>query len=276
VSEPGVHPLSVVAPGARLGSSVSIGPFAVIGANVVLGDGVIIHPHAVVDGHTTLGSGAEVYPFAAIGLRPQSLKYDGTPTRLEIGARTVMRECVTIQPGSSGPGLGLTKVGPECFIMAYSHIGHDCTLGQGVIIANASQIAGHCEIGDFAILGGVTTVHQFVRIGTRAITGASARVQQDVPPFMMADGHPARLFGLNTVGLKRARFAPDTMAALKHTYKRIFLLGPYSDAIKDMESTLGKESAEVAELCRFLRESRRGVTRAAAKKPPRTREGSDS
>jgi UDP-N-acetylglucosamine acyltransferase len=270
-----IHPTAIVAPGARIGEGTRIGPYAVIGEHVELGPGCVIHPHAVLDGYTTLGAGCEVYPGAAIGLRPQHLKYDGSPTRLEIGARTVMRECVTLQPGSSGPGLGLTKIGDDCFIMAYSHIGHDSTVGNGVVIANATQVAGHVLIQDHAILGGVTTVHQFVRIGARAITGASSRVQQDIPPFMMADGHPARLYGLNSTGLKRARFAPDAMAALKHAYKRIFLLGPYAEAIAQMESTLGRESAEVAQLCKFLRESRRGVSRSAMKKRSKSRDAGD-
>jgi UDP-N-acetylglucosamine acyltransferase len=246
----------------------------VIGEQVELGEGAVVHAHAVIDGRTKLGAHTEVYPFAAIGLRPQDLKYDGSPNELVIGDRTVMREYVTIQPGTAG-GHRITRIGQDCFIMAYVHIGHDCALHNGVIIANATQIAGHVTIGESAMLGGVTTVHQFVRIGARAITGASARVQQDVPPFMMADGHPARLFGLNTVGLKRAKFAPDTMAALKHAYKRIFLQGPFSESIAEMESTLGRESPEVKELCRFLRESRRGVTRAASRKAPRTRDGLD-
>lgn len=261
-----IHPMAVVAPGAKVGQGVRIGPFAVVGEHVELGDGCVLHPHAVVDGHTVLGAGVEVYPGAAIGLRPQDRKYDGSPTRLEIGARTVLRECVTVQPGTSGTGSGLTRIGEGCLIMAYCHVAHDCWIGDDVVMANAAQIAGHCAIEDHAILGGVTTVHQFVRIGTRAITGASARVQQDVPPFMTADGHPARLFGLNTIGLQRAGMSPETIAAIKRAYKAIFVRGPYAEAITELEATVAREVPEVARLCTFLRDSSRGVMRDAARR----------
>lgn len=258
----GIHPQALIAPGAVIGEGVSVGPFAVVGEHVRLGDGVCIHPHAVLDGHTTLGAEVQVFPGAAVGLRPQDKKYDGSPTRLSIGARTVVRECATLQPGTTGTGCGSTEIGEDCLIMAYVHVAHDCRVGDGVIVANATQIAGHVQIDDHAILGGVTTVHQFCRIGTRAITGASSRVVQDVPPFMTADGHPARLFGLNNVGLKRAGFSTEAIRALKRAYRTIFLRGPFKSAIEAIDAELGTEHAEIAELCRFLRGSERGVTRA--------------
>lgn len=284
-----VHPTAIVDPGAHVGRGVTIGPYAIIGPKVEIGDGAVIHPHAVVDGATTLGAKVEIYPGAAIGLRPQDKKYDGSPTRLSIGAGTVVRECVTIQPGTSHGGGGITTVGENCLIMAYSHVAHDCVVGNGVIIANATQIAGHCQIGDFAILGGVTTVHQFIRVGARAITGASSRVQQDVPPFMLADGHPARLFGLNTIGLKRAGFSKERILALKRAYKELFLRGRYSAALLELERVtasvpagaqaesgssvetgLGTDS-EIGFLCRFLRgNTRGGVMRASLRRTRRT------
>lgn len=257
-----IHPTAIVAPGAKIGSGVRIGPYAIVGEHVELGDGVVLHPHAIVDGHTKLGAGVEVFPGAAIGLRPQDLKYDGSPTILEVGARTVLRECVTLQPGTSGTGSGRTTVGSDCLIMAYSHVAHDCVIGDRVIIANATQIAGHCTIEDFAILGGVTTVHQFVRVGTRAITGASSRVVQDIPPYTTADGHPAKLYGLNTIGLKRAGVPSE---ALKKAYRMIFVRGPYAAMIDEVERTMAPSSAEVARLIAFLRSSERGVTRAASR-----------
>jgi UDP-N-acetylglucosamine acyltransferase len=265
-SEVEIHPLSVVDPRAKIGAGVKVGPFAVVGANVELGDRARIHPHAVVDGHTTLGREVEIFPGAAVGLRPQDRKYDGSPTRLVIGDRTVIRECATLQPGTSGHGSGLTRVGADCLIMAYSHVAHDCTVGDNVVIANATQIAGHCTIEDHVILGGATTVHQFIRVGTRAITGASSRVQQDIPPFMLADGHPARLFGLNNVGLKRARLPKETLLALKRAYKALFLRGRYAEALRELESTVALEIEQVAYLCRFLRASTRGVMRASLRR----------
>lgn len=271
-----VHPTAIVSSEARIGARVSIGPFAIVGPNVTLGDGVVLHPHAIVDGHTTLGEGVEVFPGAAIGLRPQDLKYDGSPTLLSIGARTVLRECATVQPGTSGEGSGRTVVGSDCLIMAYSHVAHDCVIGDRVIIANGTQIAGHCTIENGAILGGVTTVHQFVRVGARVITGASTRVVQDIPPFMTADGHPARLYGLNLIGLQRAKLSPAVISALKNAYKSIFLRGPYSSMIAEVERTLAIEFPEVAQLCAFLRASSRGVTRAAQRRARRGEDASSS
>ena len=253
-----IHPTAIVAEGARLGAEVRIGPYAIVGPNVQLGDRVVVHPHAVIDGHTTLGEEVEVFPGAAVGLAPQDRKYDGSPTRLVVGARTIIRECATLQPGTAG-GRSETTVGAGCLIMAYCHVAHDCVLGDGIILANATQIAGHVSIEDFAILGGVTTVHQFVRIGTRAITGASTRVVQDIPPYMTADGHPARLVGLNLVGLKRAGFAEPTVLALKRAYKDVFLRGPFQEAASRLREA---GVPEVRRLGAFLGESERGVTRA--------------
>lgn len=255
-----IHPTAIVDPGARLGAGVRIGPYAIVGANVVMGDGVVLHPHAIVDGHTTLGEGVEVFPGACVGLRPQDKKYEGSPTTLEIGARTVIRECATLQPGTVG-GLGKTVVGTDGLIMAYCHVAHDCVVGNGVIMANAVQLAGHVTVEDFVILGGLSNVHQFCRIGTRVITGAATRVMQDVPPYTMADGHPAVLHGLNKIGLERAKYPAETIAAIKKAYRRIFVRGPYAEGLLDVEATLATEVPEVASFCRFLRTSARGVTR---------------
>lgn len=261
-----VHPTAIVDPAARLGEGVRIGPYAIVGPDVVLGDGVILHPHAIVDGHTTLGEGVEVFPGACVGLRPQDKKYAGQPTTLAVGARTVIRECATLQPGTVGGG-GKTVVGRDGLIMAYCHVAHDCVVGDHVIMANAVQLAGHVTVEDFVILGGLSNVHQFCRIGTRVITGAATRVMQDVPPFTMADGHPATLHGLNKVGLERAGMAPASVLALKKAYRRIFVRGPYAEGLAEIEATLALEVPEVAVLCRFLRSSSRGVTRGAHRKP---------
>jgi UDP-N-acetylglucosamine acyltransferase len=262
VYETRIHPTAIVHHRAELGIGVEVGPFSIVGEHVRLGDGTKVHSHAVIDGHTTIGERAEIFPQACVGLAPQDKKYDGSPTQLIIGARTVIRECATLQPGSVGEGCGVTEVGDDCLVMAYCHVAHDCRIGNGVIMANATQIAGHCTIEDFAILGGVTTVHQFVRIGTRAITGASTRVQMDVPPYMMADGHPAALFGPNVIGLDRAGFSEESKRAIKDAYKALFLRGRYAEALDELEAGQAKQFSEVARLCRFLRSSTRGVTRA--------------
>ncbi|MFO0725410.1 MAG: acyl-ACP--UDP-N-acetylglucosamine O-acyltransferase [Myxococcota bacterium] len=260
-----IHPTAIVAEGATLGAGVRIGPGAIVGPHVRLGDGVVLHAHAIVEGHTSVGAGAEIFPNAAVGLRPQDLKYDGAPTTLEIGARTVIRECATLQPGTTGGG-GKTTVGADCLIMAYCHVAHDCHVGDRVIMANATQLAGHVIVEDAAILGGMTGVHQFSRIGRRSITGAQTRVMKDVPPFTTADGHPAQLFGLNIIGLRRDNFPKDSIRALKEAYKRIFVRpGAWAEVIAEVEASLGSVP-EVAELCRFLKTSARGVTRAGFSK----------
>jgi UDP-N-acetylglucosamine acyltransferase len=257
-----VHPNSSVDPKAQLGAGVRVGPFAVVGPNVVLGDGAIVHPHAVVDGHTTVGAKAEIFPGAVVGMAPQDLKYDGSPTRLEIGAKTVVRECATLHPGSvGGRAVGVTKVGEGCLIMAYCHVAHDCVVGDHVVLANAVQLAGHVTVEDHVILGGLTNVHQFCRIGTRAFTGAATRVSQDVPPYLMADGHPARMVGLNLVGLKRAGLPPESISALKRAYRRIFMGTRFRNSIKEVEAELG-EIPEIRRLVAFLESSERGITRA--------------
>jgi len=256
-----IHPMAVVAEGAQLGEGVQVGPFAVIGKNVQIGDHAVIHPHAVIDGHTQLGNEVEVFPGAAIGLKPQDRKYDGAPTKLVVGDRTVLRECTTLQPGTTNTGNEITIVGNDCLIMAYCHVAHDCVLGNDVILANGTQIAGHVTLEDHVILGGVTTVHQFVRVGTRAITGASTRVVQDIPPFATADGHPAKLVGLNTVGLKRGGISDEVIRELKKVYKAIFLRGPFREAINSLKAELPSASPEVRCFVEFMDSSDRGITR---------------
>ncbi len=259
-----IHPSAIVAEGAELGTGVSIGPFSIVGAHVKLGDGAKVHSHAVLDGYTTIGGGAEIYPQACVGLQPQDLKFDGSATKLFVGARTVIRECVTLQPGAVDEAE--THIGSDCLLMAYCHVAHDCVVGNQVIMANATQVAGHCTIEDGAIIGGVSTIHQFCRIGKKAITGASSRIVQDVPPYMMADGHPAKLHGLNKVGLKRAGISEESQKYLKQAYKEIFLKGPYREALQRVENELAPLSAEVSHLVNFLNQSERGVTRAPQRK----------
>ena len=256
---PAIHPTAIVDPRAELGRGVSVGPFSVVGPNVVLGEGCTVHAHVVIEGHTAFGPGVEVFPQAVIGMAPQDRKFDGGITRLRVGARTVLREAVTVHPGSRGAE-PVTVIGSDGLIMAYCHIAHDCRIGDRVVMANASQIAGHCVIEDGAVLGGVTTVHQHCRIGTGAMTGASSRIQQDVPPFCVADGNPARLCGLNLVGLRRDGRSPRAIAALKQAYRALFRQDRYAAALADLAAA--PPSEEVRQLCAFLEQSARGVARA--------------
>ena len=200
-----IHPTAVVDPAARLGRGVEIGPYAVIGPDVELGDGCQIGPHVVIDGRVRMGRGNRVFPGACIGLEPQDLKYAGDPTEVVIGDDNTFRECVTINRATTGDER--TQLGSGNLLMAYSHIGHNCRLGDRIVIANGVAVAGHVVIGDRAVIGGVLGIHQFVHIGTLAMVGGMSRIDRDVPPFTMVEGHPGRLRGLNKLGIRRSGLA---------------------------------------------------------------------
>ena len=200
-----IHPTAVVDPAAHLGAGVEIGPYAVIGPDVVLGDGCRIGPHVVIEGRVRLGRGNRVFPGACIGQEPQDLKYAGDPTEVVIGDDNTIRECVTINRATSGEER--TQLGSGNLLMAYSHIGHNCLLGDRIVIANGVAVAGHVVIGDRAVIGGVLGIHQFVHIGAMAMVGGMSRIDRDVPPFMMVEGHPGRLRGLNKLGIRRSGLA---------------------------------------------------------------------
>lgn len=217
----GVHPTAIVSPGAKIGADVSIGPYCVVGDDVVLHEGVELVSHVVVAGRTEIGAQTRIFPFASIGHQPQDLKYGGEPSRLLIGARCVIRENVTINPGTAGGGME-TVVGDDCLLMASSHIAHDCRLGNHVILANYVGIAGHAIIGDHVTFGGTCVVHQFVRVGAHAFIGAQSMVDADVIPYGMAVGNRARLAGLNLVGLKRRGFEREAIQTLRAAYRMIF------------------------------------------------------
>jgi len=216
-----VHPTAIVEDGARLGAGVRIGPYCVVGPEVELADGVELISHVAVAGRTRIGAGTRVWPFASVGHQPQDLKYAGEPSRLEIGDACMIREHVTLNPGTSGGGM-LTRVGNRCLFMMGSHIGHDCQVGNNVILANNATLAGHVEVGDFAFLGGLCAVHQFVRIGTQAMVGGMSGVEKDVIPYGSVIGNRAELGGLNLVGLKRRGFDRETIHAIRAAYRGIF------------------------------------------------------
>ena len=264
--DPGVriHALAVVAPGAQLGMNVEIGPFCTVGPDAEIEDGVRLVSHVVVDGHTRIGADAVIQPFATIGLPPQDIKYRGEPTRTEIGARTIIREHVTIHRGTAN-GRGTTRVGTDCMLMAVSHVAHDCHLGNGVMVANNVVMGGHVSIGDHAVIGGSAAIHQFVRIGRAAMIGGVSGVEADVIPFGTVLGNRARLASLNVIGLRRRGFDKAQIASLRAAFKLMFRgSGVFAHRVAEARATYGHEPL-VAEILDFIdTPSRRGLIRARA------------
>ena len=254
-----IHPLAVVQPGAELGADVTIGPFCAVGPNVRLGDRVVLRSHVSVDGHATLGAGCEVWPFASIGGKTQDLKYKGGAPRLVIGDATVIRECATLNCATFDGGE--TRVGSKCLIMAYCHVAHDCVVGDRVIMANNATLAGHIVIEDDVILGGLTGVHQFVRIGRMSILGGFTKAVKDVPPYMMADGDPLKVYGPNKVGLERHGVAPEVQQALKEAYKIVYRTDlTTAAALARIEAEIAP-SPEIRNFVEFIRKSERGISK---------------
>ncbi|MFN4281970.1 MAG: acyl-ACP--UDP-N-acetylglucosamine O-acyltransferase [Alphaproteobacteria bacterium] len=254
-----IHPTAVVETGAKLGAGVVVGPFCSVGKDVELGDGVELISHVAVAGLTRIGEKTKAYPFASIGHAPQDLKYHGEPSRLEIGARTVIREHVTINPGTEGGGM-LTSIGDDCLLMVAAHIAHDCRIGNHVIVVNNVLLGGHVEIGDFAVIGGGAAVHQFVRIGPHAMIGGMSGVESDVIPYGMVLGNRAHLAGLNLVGLKRRNFDREAIHQLRAAYRLLFAQeGTLQERVADVEK-LFPGNALIGEVLAFVRQdSSRGL-----------------
>jgi UDP-N-acetylglucosamine acyltransferase len=247
-----VHKSAVVEDGAVLAEGVRIGPFCHVGAQVKLGEGVELISHVAVAGDTEIGARTRIFPFASIGHQPQDLKYRGEPVRLVVGDECLIREGVTMNPGTEGGG-ALTSVGPRCAFLANSHVAHDCRLGEGVILSNNVMIAGHCQVGDFVIFGGGSACHQFTRIGAHAFIGGLAGVENDVIPFGIALGNRAALAGLNYVGLKRRGFSQDSIHALRRAYKQLFGgTGALKERVEDVAHAFPEETA-VQQIVAFLR-----------------------
>ena len=254
-----VHPTAVVDPAAQLGEGVTVGPLAVIGPHVKLGAGTTVMAHGMVDGHTTLGEQCHVFPYACIGMRTQDLKDDGKVSYVEVGDRTVMRECVTINSGTFEGET--TRVGSDCLIMAYCHVAHGCRIGNHVIMSNSSQLAGEVDVADGAIIAGVVGIHQFSRVGTMAMVGGASKIQQDCPPYMITDGNPAAVRGLNSIGLKRAQVGPEARSALKQAFRLLHREGlATTTAIERIRAEL-TSYPELEHLIEFYENSERGVTR---------------
>ena len=260
----GIHATAVVDPRAELDASVSVGPYAVIGPHVRVGAGTTIGPHCVIEGHTRIGSDNRIFQFASIGAAPQDKKYAGEPTRLEIGHGNTIREFVTINTGTVQDE-GLTRIGHDCWIMAYVHIAHDCRLGDHIILANAVQLAGHVHLGDWVFLGGLTGVHQFGRVGAHAMTAFQTRLAQDVPPFVTAGGNPAEAQSINAEGLKRRGFSPERITLIKQMYRLLYRQGLTLHAARQQIDALRGEVAEadadIALMQDFLTSATRGIVR---------------
>ena len=216
-----IHPTAIVEDGATLGDGVLIGPYCIVGKDSKLGDGVQMLSHAVVTGRTTIGARSKIFPFASIGHQPQDLKYAGEPSTLEIGSDTTIREHVTINPGTAGGGM-ITRIGDRCLIMIGVHIGHDCIIGNNVIMSNNVTFAGHCRVDDFVVMSGYSGSTQFVHIGAHAFVGGLSKVEKHLIPYGTAVGNPAELSGLNLVGLKRRGFDREAIHNLRTAYRMIF------------------------------------------------------
>jgi len=254
-----IHPTAIVDPAAEIASGARIGPYCVIGPQVVIGEDTELQHHVTVMGPTKIGRGNFFFAYTSIGQKTQDLKYAGEPTYLEVGDGNTFREFCTVNRGTL-PGTK-TIVGSGGNFLAYSHIAHDCVVGNDVIFSNNGTLAGHVQVGDYAVIGGLTAIHQFCRVGRHAITGGCSKIVQDVPPFFIADGNPAEVRGVNQVGLERAGFDAETIRALKEAY-RILYRGKLN--VKQSVEAIRKELPdlpEIAELCSFIESSERGIIR---------------
>jgi UDP-N-acetylglucosamine acyltransferase len=255
-----IHPTAIVDPQAEIGTDVEIGPYAVIAAHVSIGDRTTIGSHTVIDSYVSIGADCRIFHHAAIGAVPQSIKFKGEITHVKIGPGCVIREFVTIHRGTEFGG-GITELGEQNFLMAYTHVAHDCLTGCKVVLANNTTLAGHIVIGNYATVGGLVGIHQFVRIGDYAFIGGKSAVGKDIPPYVIAAGDRAKMHGLNTVGLKRHGFSPQTLISLKRTYRIIFRLGL---TLKEAIARVGAEveqTPEVINFVDFIENSQRGIAR---------------
>ena len=259
-----IHPTAVVDAQAQIDSSVSIGPYCVIGPHVTIGAGTTVGAHCVIEGHTTLGQDNRIFQFASLGAAPQDKKYAGEPTRLVMGDRNTVREFCTFNTGTA-QDQGVTTIGNDNWIMAYVHIAHDCVVGHQTILANNATLAGHVHVGDYAIIGGLTGVHQFTQVGAHVMAGFASHISQDVPPFMMVDGNPLAVRGLNLEGLRRRGFSPERISAIKQMHRLLYRQGLTLEAARSAIQALPEQhpgaAADIASMLAFLNASARGIAR---------------
>ena len=255
-----IHPSAVIAPGAELDHGVQVGPYAVVGPQVRIGRDSSIGPHSVIEGRTTIGCENTIFQFASVGAIPQDKKYQGEDSSLTIGDGNTIREFATLNIGTAGGGM-VTRIGNDNLFMVYSHVGHDCQIGNNVILANCATLAGHVILEDYVGVGGLAAIHQFTRIGESAYLGGGAMVSLDVPPYCMAQGDRARLFGLNLIGLKRRGFSEAQLSALKKVYRTFFAEGLTLKEATDRTRQEQAASPEAVHLAEFIASSQRGICR---------------
>ena len=255
-----IHPSAIIHPEAEIDTEVEIGPYTIIAENVTIGSGTVIGPHVVVDPYVSIGPDCHIFQYASVGAQPQAIKFKGEITYVKIGRGTVVREFATINRGTAF-GTGVTEIGEENLLMAYCHVAHDCKTGRRVILANNATLAGHIVIGDYVTVGGLVAIHQFVRIGEYAYIGGKSAVPKDIPPYVIAAGDRAKLYGLNRVGLKRYGFSESTVNALKKVYRIFFRIGiTLNEAIERAQAEVD-HLPEVNNFINFIKSSQRGVTR---------------
>lgn len=256
-----IHPTAIISKNAKLAEGVIVGPYSVIGDNVTIGAGTKIAAHCVIEGNTTVGSGCEIFTGAVVGSRPQDLKYKGDNSSLVIGDNNIIREYCTINPGTEDGGV--TRAGNNNLFMAYSHIAHDCIVGNNCVFANNATLAGHVTVEDKAVIGGLVAIHQFVHMGTLSIVGGCSKVVQDIPPFSTCDGHPARVYGLNLVGIRRHKIEKEAIHQLDHAFRILFNSGlSVKHALEQLEKEITNQTQEVAHLVEFVKKSERGISRS--------------
>ena len=275
-----IHSTAIVDTKAEVASDVEIGPYTVIGPNVCLESGARIMHHVSISGNTVIESGAEIYPFCSIGGAPQDLKYRGEPIYCQVGARTILREYVTINAGSKGADSKgadskgadsqgkkwpATQIGADSMMMAYAHLGHNTVVGSAVVIANSAALAGHVTVGDFAIIGGLVGVHQFVHVGKMVIIGGCSKVVKDIPPYMLAQGNPAKVRYINKVGLRRKGLSAEALHHIKQAFVTLYASGlNVSQAFEKLQAS-SKEFPEVKEILDFIEMSDRGLATRGTK-----------
>jgi UDP-N-acetylglucosamine acyltransferase len=259
-----IHPTAIVGKGAEIDGSVTIGPYTVIGPEVKIGAGTTVGPHVVIEGRTTIGRDNRIFQFSSLGAIPQDKKFAGEPCELVIGDRNTIREFCTFNIGSPGGG-GVTRVGDDGWIMAYTHIAHDCQIGNHATLANNTTLGGHVELGEWVTIGGLTGIHQFVKVGAQAMVGFASAVSQDVPPFMLVDGNPLAVRGFNLVGLRRRGFGAERLAAVKQMHKLLYregrTLAHAREAIEALAKEMPQAAQDVAMMSEFLAAAARGIAR---------------
>ncbi len=259
MAKPKIHKTAIVSPDAKLAEGIEIGPYCIVGKRVKIGKNTKLQSHIVIE-ETEIGSSCTVFPFTSIGLPPQDTRYKNERTKVKIGNDNIIREYITIHRASVS-GDKITRIGNSNFLMAYAHIAHDCNIGNNIIIANATTLAGHVEIEDYAFIGGMVAVHQFTRIGTYSMIGGFSAITQDIPPFTTASGDRAKLYGLNTVGLKRREFDDTVISGLKKAYKTVFRSKlTLKDALKKLKSD-DRQTEEVKLFVEFIEKNTRGICR---------------